>query len=110
MATVPWPAITSGSSNGMHKGQALLLLQLDRMLVGVGIALADQHGFAAQRAYRVDLDLGRGGRHHDHGAGAQLVRAQRHALRVVAGRRADHALGQLLGRSAAPSCCRRRAA
>ena len=82
---------------GMHESEPLLLLQLQRVLVGIGEALAGQHHLAAQRLHGVDLDL-RGGRgHHDHGAHAELARAHGHALCVVAGRGADHALLQLLG-------------
>jgi hypothetical protein len=87
-----------GVVEGVHKGQALFLLQLQRVAVGVGIAVAVQHHLAAQGAHGVDLELRRGGGHHDHGARAQLVRAHGHALRVVAGRGADHAAFQLLGR------------
>ena len=82
----------------VHEGQAALLLQHGGVLVGVGIALAVQHHVAAEAAHRVDLELRRGGGHHDDGGGAQLAGAHRHALRVVAGRGADHAAGQLLGR------------
>ena len=82
----------------VHEGQALFFLQLQRMGVGVGITVARQRDLGAEGAHRIHLDLGRGGRHHDHGAAAELVGAQRHPLGVVAGRGADHALGQLLGR------------
>ena len=83
---------------GVHKGQALLLLQSQRVVVGVGIAVAKQHHIAPKTLDRVDLDLRRGGRHDDHGAGAQFAGAECHALRVVAGRGANHALLELLGR------------
>jgi hypothetical protein len=87
-----------GVVEGVDEGQPLVLLQLDRVLVGIGVAFAGQHDFAAQRLHGIDLDLRRGGRHHDHGAAAQLACPQGHALCMVAGRGADHALLQLLGR------------
>jgi hypothetical protein len=49
-----------------------------------------QHDLAAQRLDRVDLELRRGDRHHDHGARAELAR-HGDALGMVAGRGADHA-------------------
>jgi len=82
----------------VHKGQAFGLLQLDGVLVGVGVAVAGQHHLAAQGLDGIDLDLGCGRGHHDHRAAAQLLGPQGHALGVVAGRRADHAALQLLGR------------
>ena len=81
---------------GVDKGHALLFLQLDRVLVGVRIAVTCQHHFTAQRSHGIHLHLGRGRRHHDHGTAAQLFRPQRHTLRMVACRGTDHALGQLL--------------
>jgi len=56
-----------------------------------------QHHLAAQRAHGIHLDLGRGGGHHDHGAGAELAGAHGHALGMVAGRGADDAALQLAG-------------
>ena len=54
-----------------------------------------QYHLAAKRTHRINLDLRRGDRHDDHGPRAQLARAQRHALRMIARRRADHAFFQL---------------
>ena len=81
----------------VHKGQALRACKLHRVGVGVGVALAKQHHLAAKATHRVDLDLRGGGRHHDHGACAHLLGAQRHALGVVAGGGANHAFAQLFG-------------
>jgi hypothetical protein len=75
----------------MDEGQLLLLLQFQRVGVGRVVGIAGQHHFAAALLHRVDLDLWRRRRHHDHGADAELLRRQRHALGVVAGRGADHA-------------------
>ena len=52
IAIVPWPAITSGSSNGMHEAQAALGLELERVGIGVGIAVAAQHDLGAEGAHR----------------------------------------------------------
>jgi len=60
-------------------------------LIGVVVGLAVQHHFGAARRHRVDLDLRRGHRHDDDGAAAELLRGQRHALRMVAGAGRDHA-------------------
>ncbi len=84
-----------GVIEGVHEAQPLGLLHLQCVVVGVGIAVAVQHHLAAQRGHRIDLQLGRGHRHHDHGAAAQLLGRQRHALGVVAGAGADHAFCQL---------------
>ena len=79
----------------VHKGQALFFLQGGGVRVGVRVALAKQHHLATKAAHGVNLDLRRGGWHHDHGAAAQALRAQRHALRVVAGRGANDAFFKL---------------
>ena len=79
----------------VHKGHAVLLLQRERVLVRVGVAVAVQHHLAAQGFDGFDLQSGGGHRHHDHGLGAQAAGTQRHALGMVAGRGADDALFQL---------------
>ena len=79
----------------VHKRQALLFLECGGMGVGVGITVAKQHHLATKGFYRVHLELGRGGGHDHHGAGAQCVGAHGHALRMVARRGADHAFFQL---------------
>jgi len=61
------------------------------MGVGGVVGIAGQHDLAAAFGDGIDLDLRRGGRHYDHGTDAELLRRQRDALRVVAGRGADHA-------------------
>ena len=86
-----------GVVKGVDKGQALFFLQHHGVLVRVGIALAGQHHFAAQRGHGINFELGCGGGHHDDGAAAQLARAQGHALRMVAGRGANHPALQLAG-------------
>ena len=80
----------------VHKGHALLLLQHQGMGVGVGVALTMQHHLAPQGLHRLHFEGGRGHRHHHHRARAQLGRAQRHALGVVAGRGANHPARELL--------------
>ncbi len=86
-----------GVVEGMHEAQSLRLLQFQRVRMGVAVAVAVQHDLAAQRMHGVDLQLRCRHRHHDDGAAAQLLRRQRHALRVVAGRGADDAARQRLG-------------
>ena len=49
------------------------------------------------RRHRVDLHLGRGRGHHDHGAGFEVLGTQCHALGMVAGGRANHTTLELLG-------------
>ena len=65
--------------------------QLVAAHLGVGVAVAAQHDLGAELAHRLDLDLGRGPRHHDHGADAELARRVGDALRVVAGAGRDDA-------------------
>jgi hypothetical protein len=75
----------------VNEGQALLGLQLERVQIRVGIAVAVQHDFATEAAHRIDLEPRCRHRHDHHRACAQLARAQCHALRVIAGRSADDA-------------------
>jgi hypothetical protein len=81
----------------VHEGQPAHRRHLARMLVGVAVGIAAQHDLRTAAAHRIDLDLRRGGRHHHQGAAVQPLGGQRHALSVIAGRRADHAAAQLLG-------------
>ena len=81
----------------VDEAQALLVAQLHRVGVGIGIAVAVQHHLATQRLHRVDFQSGCGDRHDDDGACAQLASAQRHALRMVASRRTNDAFVQLRG-------------
>ena len=95
---------------GMHEGELFAPGDLQRMRVGLVVGVAVQHHAGAARRDRGDLDLRRGDRHDDGRAAAELLRRQRHALGVVAGRGGDHAALELRRRAGAPSCCRRRAA
>jgi len=81
----------------VHEGQAVLGFEFERVQVGIGVTFAGQHHLGAVRAHCVDLDLRRGHRHHDHRLAAQPLGRERHALRVVAGRGADHAPRELRG-------------
>ena len=87
-----------GIVEGVDEGEFLLALQFQRVVVGVGVAVAEQHDFGATSAHRVDLQLRRGDRHHDHGPAAHAPGRQRDPLGMVAGRRRDHPARQLLGR------------
>ena len=97
MPTVPWPAMTSGSSNGCTKVMPSRFCSSS----GPGRRRRSCRRAAPPRrrapAHGVDLHARRGHRHHDDGAAAQAFGAQCHALRVVAGRGADDAAGQLSG-------------
>jgi hypothetical protein len=98
MPIVPCPAITSGSSKGCTKLSFSDFLELASMRIGVVVRLARQHHFTAKGSHRLHLDLRRRRRHDDHRPTAELGRRQRHALRMIAGRRTDHATLQLFGR------------
>jgi hypothetical protein len=87
-----------GIVEGVHEGQALRLLDLQRVLVGIAVAVAVQQHFATQCSHRIDLELGRRDRHHDHGAAVQALGRQRHALGMVAGTSADNPTLQRVGR------------
>ena len=81
----------------VDKGQPFGCLQVNGMVVGIGVAVTVQHHFATEVFHGIDLELGRGGGHHDHGPRAQLGCAQGHTLGVVARRGANHSPGQLFG-------------
>ena len=76
---------------GMHERQIALAHDGLRVLVRAVVFVAVQHHFATEIAHRAHLDVRRGLRHHDDRGNAAALRRQRHALRVIAGRRADHA-------------------
>ena len=67
------------------------------MLVGVGIAVAEQHHFATQCFDGVYLQSRRGDGHHDDCFCTQPASPQRHALCVVASGSANHAFFELRG-------------
>ena len=67
------------------------------MLVGVGIAVAEQHHLAAQCFDGVYLQSRRGDGHHDDCFCTQPASPQSHALCVVTSRRANHAFFKLRG-------------
>ena len=81
MPMVPWPAITSGIVEGMDEGDFLPTSPVPahghRRIVGTKPASTTSPPRVLDR---VDLDLRRGHRHHDHRAAAELLRRQRHAL------------------------------
>ena len=81
----------------MDKRQTLFGAQLHCVAVSVGVAVAVQQHFSAQRFDRLYLQCGRGHRHHNHRPSTQFFRAQGHALRMVASRRTHHAFGELRG-------------
>ena len=82
----------------MDEGQAALGLELERAGVGVGVAVAVQDDLAAEGADGVDLERRRRRRHDDQRLAAEPPRRERDALRVVAGRGADDAARERVGR------------
>ena len=94
---------------GVDEAQALVCRHQQGLLARFVKAVTVQHHFSAKAACAFHLHRGRGARHHDHRAQAQALRVVRHALRVVAGGRGDHAAdghtrfdqrGQLVERAA----------
>ncbi len=98
IAIVPWPAMHVRVVERVHEREVLRRGELHRVRVRVVEDAAFEHDLAAERGDGVDLDRRRAGRHHDHGAHAALARRERHALRMVTGRAADHALGERVRR------------
>ena len=76
---------------GVDEGQALLGLKLAGVGIGLVEALAMQDDAATPAFHRLHLDGRCGARHHDGCLGAEPLSRQGHALRVIAGRGADHA-------------------
>jgi hypothetical protein len=62
--------------------------------------IAVQNDLGPPLGHRFHLDARRGYRHDDGRAAAELLRRERHALRVVAGARRDHAARELRRREA----------
>ena len=62
-----------------------------RFAVRFVVRFAEEDDLGAARGDGVDLDPRRGHGHHDQRPAAQPLRRERDALRVVAGRRGDHA-------------------
>ena len=82
----------------MHEDEPAAFAQ--RIGVGLGIRIGfaaqdDLDALAADRMHRVDLDLRRGYRHHDHGTAIEPGCGQGDALGMVAGRGGDHATLEL---------------
>jgi hypothetical protein len=79
---------------GVHEDEAAPSADALRLLVRVRISVAVELHFGAACLHGVDLDARRRHWHHDHGPAAQALRRERHALRMVAGARRDHATAQ----------------
>ena len=107
-ATVPCPAITSGSSKGWMNIEAAVRGEPLAVLLRLRVAIAGQHDFRAERLDRVDLDLRRRPRHDDDGAQAEALGREGDALRVIAGAGGDDAARALRRPTAGRSGCRRR--
>ena len=91
MPIVPWPAITSGSSNGWMNVSWRSRAMRQRVIVSLVVLVAVQDHLAAEVDHRLHLDARRGLRHHDRRRDAAPPGGERDALRMVAGRGADHA-------------------
>ena len=87
----------------VYVGVAVRFLQFARVLRGGVVEVAMQDDFhlrAAQTAHRVNFDLRRGDRHDDDRAHSEAVGRERHTLRVVARRRANHPARAFFGAQA----------
>ena len=96
--TVPAPAITSGSSNGMDERAACLCdaARARRSNASPGF-VASRSTVRAVAARRFDLLLGRALPHHDERVDVLFGGGERDGLRVVAGADRDHAALLLVG-------------
>ena len=79
-----------------HEGVALLFRQLNRFSFRLVEVSAVEISLTAKCAHRIYLDVRRSHRHHNQRFDAEPAGGERHALRVVAGRRRYHAARFLL--------------
>ncbi len=83
----------SGDDVGIIKGvdehQPALPAQFDRVFISLIVVIAVQHDLSAEISHRLHFDVGSGHRHDDDGRNAACARAQCHALRMIAGGRAN---------------------
>ena len=79
----------------MNKRETFVLCHLFGVRRGVGKTVSHQDDFTAQIPNGFHLHRRRRHRHHDHRTAPQSFGGQRHALRMIAGRRADYAAGSL---------------
>ena len=86
---------------GVDKGHAGLFLQLHGLVVGIVVGAGHQTHLCAQILGVLHLHDGRTVRHADDALDATAGGGQRHALRMVAGRAGNDALGAFFGRKLA---------
>ena len=86
---------------GVDKGHVVLLLQLHGLVVGFVVGAGHKADLRAQIFGVFHLHQGCAVRHTDDAADAAPGSGQRHALRMVARRAGNHALGALLLRKLA---------
>ena len=79
----------------VDESKTVTLLQITRVLVGIGQRLAMDDDVRTKIARVLDLHERRALRHHDRGGNAKARSVICDALRVVAGRHRDHARGLL---------------
>ena len=78
------------------QGVTMQLGQATTLGIGLIEAVTEQHHIAAHAPHRIDLDVRRGGRHHDGSLDVQFGPGERYPLGVVARRGGDDPLGPLL--------------
>ena len=79
----------------MDEGVTVLLLQLQRPVIGIVVAALHQTDLGAVALGGLDLGDGRRIRQADQGGNAAFGGRQRHTLCMVSGGAGDHALGFL---------------
>ena len=81
----------------MDEGHAVLFLEFQRVLVGIGIAVTKQDHLAAQGLDSINLQSRRCDGHHDNCLRTQSASPQSNALRMVTSGGANHAFFELRG-------------
>ena len=85
----------------VDEGHTGLLLEFDRAVMGVVVGALDKLDLSAQALGAFHFHNGGAVGHADHAFNAHAGGGQRHALRMVASRAGDHALGALFLRQLA---------
>ncbi len=75
----------------VDEGELAISSERERVVIGMIVVIAIEHGFPAEIDDGLHLDLRRRLRHHDRRRNASMSRSERDALRMIAGRRTNHA-------------------